>query len=122
MARKIDLRTGHPIWTDYRAPRVPVRSLRKDLKTDVLIVAMGISGAMMAEALTADGHAVVAIDRRGPMLGSTAATTALVQFEIDEPLGALAHQIGAEAAGSAWPRPPRCSQPARPHFGAWPAL
>ena len=56
MARKIDLRTGRPVWTAYRAPRVPVRSLRKDLKTDVLIVGMGISGAMMAEALTADGH------------------------------------------------------------------
>ena len=104
MARKIDLRTGRPVWTAYRAPRVPVRSLRKDLKTDVLIVGMGISGAMMAEALTADGHAVVAIDRRGPMLGSTAATTALVQFEIDQPLGALAHQIGTEAAGDAWRR------------------
>ena len=76
MARKIDLRTGRPVWTAYRAPRVPVRSLRKDLKTDVLIVGMGISGAMLAEALTADGHAVVAIDRRGPMLGSTAAATA----------------------------------------------
>ena len=104
MARKIDLRTGRPVWTAYRAPRVPVTSLRQDIKTDVLVVGMGISGAMMAEALTADGHAVVAIDRRGPMLGSTAATTALVQFEIDQPLGALAQQIGADAAGDAWRR------------------
>lgn len=65
---------------------------------------MGISGAMIAEALTADGHAVVAIDRREPMAGSTAATTALVQFEIDQPMCALASQIGADAACDAWRR------------------
>jgi glycine/D-amino acid oxidase-like deaminating enzyme len=59
---------------------------------------------MVAEALTADGHSVVAIDRRGPLLGSTAATTALVQFEIDQPLSLLAGQIGAAAATAAWRR------------------
>ena len=104
MIRKLDLRTGRPVWIAYRAPHVPATALRRDIKTDVLIVGMGISGAMIAEALTSDGHRVVAIDRRGPMLGSTAATTALVQFEIDQPLGALAKQIGADAAGDAWRR------------------
>ena len=59
---------------------------------------------MIAETLTADGHRVVVIDRRGPMLGSTAATTALVQFEIDQPLSILAKQIGADAAADAWRR------------------
>jgi glycine/D-amino acid oxidase-like deaminating enzyme len=104
MVRKLDLRTGCPVWSSYRAPRVPVTSLRRDIKSDVLIVGMGISGAMIAEALTSDGHTVVAIDRRGPMLGSTAATTALVQFEIDQPLGSLTRQVGAAAAGDAWRR------------------
>jgi glycine/D-amino acid oxidase-like deaminating enzyme len=104
MTRKLDLHTGRPVWAAYRAPRIPVAPLRRDIKTDVLVVGMGISGAMMVEALTSDGHAVVAIDRRGPMLGSTAATTALVQFEVDRPLGSLAHQIGADAAGDAWRR------------------
>ena len=36
------------------------------------------------------------IDRRGPFLGSTTATTALVQFEIDTPLTILARSIGRE--------------------------
>jgi glycine/D-amino acid oxidase-like deaminating enzyme len=83
---------------------VPVTRLRRDIRTEVLVVGMGVSGAMVAEALTADGHAVVAIDRRGPLLGSTAATTALVQFEIDQPLTLLAGQIGAAAATAAWRR------------------
>lgn len=88
----------------YRAPKVPAGSLLKDLRCDVCIVGMGISGAMIAEALTADGHDVVAIDRRGPLKGSTPATTALVQYEIDQPLTKLVHIIGREKAERAWRR------------------
>ncbi|BAV47710.1 FAD dependent oxidoreductase [Mesorhizobium loti] len=104
MPRKLDLRTGRPVWSAYRAPAVPTDSLSRDVKTDVLIIGMGISGAMMAEALTADGHAVLCIDRRGPLKGSTAATTALVQFEIDQPLSTLSKMIGNAKAQQAWRR------------------
>ncbi|MBZ9740069.1 MULTISPECIES: NAD(P)/FAD-dependent oxidoreductase [unclassified Mesorhizobium] len=104
MPRKLDLTTGRPVWSAYRAPAVPTGSLTRDVKTDVLIVGMGISGAMMAEALTADGHAVICIDRRGPLKGSTAATTALVQFEIDQPLSTLSRMIGKAPAEQAWRR------------------
>ncbi|TGV64826.1 FAD-binding oxidoreductase, partial [Mesorhizobium sp. M00.F.Ca.ET.158.01.1.1] len=89
MPRKLDLRSGTPVWSVYRSPSVPVERLTRDVKADILIVGMGISGAMMAKALTRDGHSVVCIDRRGPLKGSTAATTALVQFEIDQPLTRL---------------------------------
>lgn len=65
---------------------------------------MGISGAMMADALSAQGHDVIAIDRRGPLLGSTMATTALVQYEIDTPLSELKQKIGAEKSIRAWRR------------------
>jgi len=104
MSRKLDLRTGRPVWSAYRAPAVRTDRLTRDVKTDVLIVGMGISGAMMAEALTADGHAVICIDRRGPMQGSTSATTALVQFEIDQPLSTLSRMIGKVPAEQAWRR------------------
>ena len=77
MNRKLDLRTGKPVWMAYRAPRVETKRLVRDIKTDVLVVGMGISGAMIAEALTADGLDVVVIDRRGAIVGSTPATTAL---------------------------------------------
>lgn len=104
MSRHLDLRTGRPVWSAYRAPAVPTTSLHRDAKTDVLIVGMGISGAMMAEALTADGHSVICIDRRGPLLGSTSATTALVQFEIDQPLSTLSKMMGRASAEQAWRR------------------
>lgn len=104
MQRKLDLRTGRPVWMAYRAPRVPVTRLNRDVRTDVAIVGMGISGAMMAETLTARGHSVVLIDRRGPLRGSTPATTALVQFEIDQPLSLLSAKIGKDAARQAWRR------------------
>ncbi|RWB79089.1 MAG: FAD-binding oxidoreductase [Mesorhizobium sp.] len=104
MPRQLDLRSGKPVWSAYRSPAVPAERLTRDAKTDVLIVGMGISGAMMAEALTRDGHAVICIDRRGPLQGSTAATTALVEFEIDQPLTRLSRMIGGDAARQAWIR------------------
>ncbi|MBN9216909.1 MAG: FAD-binding oxidoreductase [Mesorhizobium sp.] len=104
MPRKLDLRTGRPVWSAYRAPAVPTSALTRDARTDVLVIGMGISGAMMAEALTARGHDVICIDRRGPLKGSTAATTALVQFEIDQPLSMLSKRIGKGKAQQAWRR------------------
>ncbi|TRD04904.1 FAD-binding oxidoreductase [Mesorhizobium sp. WSM4303] len=104
MARKLDLRSGRPVWFAYRAPSVPTEKLTRDVKTNVLIVGMGISGAMAAETLTASGHSVICIDRRGPLLGSTAATTALVEFELDQPLTKLSAMVGKADAGQAWRR------------------
>lgn len=104
MQRKLDLRTGRPVWSAYRKPRVPTHELVSDLETDVVVIGMGISGAMIAEALTADRHDVICIDRRGPLVGSTAATTALVQYEIDQPLSLLAGTIGRQKAEAAWRR------------------
>ena len=104
MRRKLDLRTGRPVWFAYRVPAVPTQKFTRDVRTDVAIVGAGISGAMIAEALTAQGHDVVCIDRRGPMKGSTAATTALVQFEIDQPLTRLSAMIGRTKAERAWRR------------------
>jgi glycine/D-amino acid oxidase-like deaminating enzyme len=104
MRRKLDLRTGRPVWLAYRVPAVPVGKLARDAKADVAVIGMGISGAMIAEALTAQGLDVICLDRRGPMLGSTAATTALVQFEIDQPLSKLSAMVGRGDAERAWRR------------------
>lgn len=102
--RQLDLRTGKPVWHAYRSRKVHEQRLTGDVTTDVLIVGMGISGAMAADLLTEAGHEVAMIDRRGPSLGSTAATTALVQFEIDVPLVKLRRMMGAEKATRAWRR------------------
>ena len=84
-------------------PRVPHAPLGRDLSTDVLVIGAGISGALMAEALSST-HKVVVVDRRGPVMGSTPASTALVEYEVDTPLTLLAEQIGMARAVRAWRR------------------
>lgn len=104
MNRKLDLSTGTPVWSAYRAPKVPTDPLTRDVTCDVLVVGLGISGAMIAEALTAEGLSVVGLDRRTPMRGSTRSTTALIQFEIDQPITSLTDKIGRGPAEQAWRR------------------
>lgn len=104
MKRTLDLRTGRSVWFDYRSPSVPTSKLARDARADILVVGMGISGAMIAEELTAHGLSVIGVDRRGPLMGSTPATTALVQYEIDQPLSLLSARIGKDVAQRAWRR------------------
>ena len=59
----------------------------------------GISGAFMAHELSRD-HSVAVLDRRPPLMGSTVASTAMLQWEIDLPLTALAEKIGDDQARS----------------------
>lgn len=102
--REDDLRVGTPLWV--RTPHSTVASQKRltARHADVVIVGAGISGALMAEALTAQGRKVLILDRRPPARGSTAASTAMIQHEIDVPLTRLQKQIGARAANAAWRR------------------
>lgn len=68
------------------------------------MVGAGISGALVALALAKRGMQVCVLDRRAPMRGSTTASTALLQFEIDLPLTALAERLGLARARRAWQR------------------
>jgi glycine/D-amino acid oxidase-like deaminating enzyme len=99
-----DLRTGMTIWQAAPRPSLRVSALTSAISTDVVVVGAGISGALIAERLAATGFRVVIVDRRGPCRGSTAASTSLIQFEIDTPLLHLREKIGAENAARAWIR------------------
>lgn len=92
------------MWQDLPRPKIAIRQLRRDLRCDVLVIGAGISGAMIAERLTEDGLDVVVIDRRGPLAGSTTASTALLQYELDVPLSRLSRQIGLSRAERLWRR------------------
>ena len=100
---KRDLRTGRPVWADSHGLGVPVRALDAAISVDVAIVGAGISGAFMAHELSRD-HSVAVLDRRPPLTGSTMASTALLQWEIDLPLTVLAEQIGPDQARRAYLR------------------
>ena len=110
ITEKRDLRTGTPVWAAYRQPPIVTQALLAPLKTDLLIVGAGITGALLAEAASAKGLSTILIDRRPPGHGSTAASTALLQFEIDTPLIRLAADIGLETASRIWRRSFRAVQ------------
>ena len=102
--RKRNLRSGHSIWQRRALLRFPERRLSKDRRCDVLVIGAGITGAMAAEQLTDAGLSVVVLDRRGAVRGSTLASTALLQYEIDTPLAKLATRIGRTRAERIWRR------------------
>ncbi|HKQ22822.1 MAG TPA: FAD-dependent oxidoreductase [Burkholderiales bacterium] len=97
-----DLRTGTPFWLRRGDVRVASSPLSANLAVDVAVVGAGVSGAMVVDALLRAGKSVAVLDRRGPVRGSTPASTALLQFEIDQPLIHLARKIGYERAVRAY--------------------
>ncbi len=101
-SHKRDLRTGVSFWLAKKPP--PLRTSRSvaGLHADVVVVGTGISGALVADALMQAGFSVLALDRREPMSGSTPASTALLQFELDTPLTELSRKIGKSDAARAW--------------------
>ena len=99
-----DLRNGLPLWLHEASSPVPTQILSSSMKADVVVVGAGITGALVAEAGSGIGLSTVILDRRPPGHGSTAASTALLQFEIDTPLVRLAEEIGFERASRIWRR------------------
>ncbi|MBX9575496.1 MAG: FAD-binding oxidoreductase [Caulobacteraceae bacterium] len=98
-----DLRTGASLWAHGRGLGVPTRPLTRAISVDVAVVGAGISGAFMAHGLAND-FSVAVLDRRPPLMGSTIASTALLQWEIDLPLVELGRKIGSANARRAYAR------------------
>lgn len=99
-----DLRDGRSVWAD--TPRITVRHRASlDRETcDVAVIGAGISGALIALNLAEAGHDVVVVDRREPGRGSTLASTAMIQFELDTSLTELSRKIGPRSAERAYLR------------------
>ena len=90
----MDLKSGYPYWIVKNGLLNNFPALREAIDCDVLVVGAGITGALMAWHLQRDGHRVCVIDRREAGWGSTAASTALLQYEIDTELQDLAERYG----------------------------
>jgi len=98
----MDLRTSSPYWLLKNGLIQPYPSLRADLKTDVLVIGGGITGALVCWYLTQAGISVTLAERRHIGMGSTCASTALLQYEIDTPLYKLAGIVGEKNAARSY--------------------
>jgi len=98
----MELTSDNPFWAVQDGLVATYPPLRNETGCDVVVVGAGITGAMLAQRLASDGHGVIVIDRRDICTGSTSASTALLQYEIDIPLVELAKIIGRENAERAY--------------------
>lgn len=99
-----DLHDGQSIWTQSTFGSIVVSALTKDVRCDVLVVGAGITGALTALHLAEAGYDVIVVDRRVPGSGSTIASTAMIQFEIDVSLTELSKRIGPAKAARVYRR------------------
>lgn len=104
VSRTLRLREGRPLWQDSPRRAVRTRKSRARQEADVVIVGAGISGAIAALVIAESGREVTVVDRRQPAEGSTLASTAMIQFELDTPLTHLSRSLGKPAAEAAYLR------------------
>ena len=98
----MDLKSGYPWWAVRNGLIHAFPALQQDLRCDVLVVGGGITGALIADELSHHGHDVAVIEQRDIGWGSTAASTALLQYEIDTHLLELTERYGQDAAALAY--------------------
>ena len=92
------LRSKETYWLLKNGLLCSYPSLQKNISCEVLIIGGGITGALIAYQLSKEGYGTVLIDKRDIAMGSTSATTAMLQYEIDEPLYSLIDKVGENAA------------------------
>lgn len=98
----MDLKSGSPFWLVKNGLLNAFPRLSDSLRCDALIVGAGITGALIGDRLARAGLSVCVIDRREAGWGSTAASTALLQYEIDTEMQALARRYGEADAALAY--------------------
>ena len=94
----MDLHTSLPYSIFQHGAVSSYPSLDKNINIDVIIVGAGITGSLVAWYLTQAGIKCAVVDKRHVATGSTAASTSLIQYEIDTPLYQLIKKIGYDGA------------------------
>ena len=88
------LTSGYPFWLLRHGLPYDYPKLETDISTDVVVMGGGISGALVSYYLTNAGINHIVVDGRTIGLGSTCASTAMLQYEIDTPLSELQYKVG----------------------------
>ncbi len=94
----MNLTSSHPFWSVNNGLPTNYPSLRRDVSCDAVVIGGGITGALVAVHLAEAGVKTLVLDKRDIGTGSTSASTALLQYEIDVPLRELIKKAGPAAA------------------------
>jgi len=98
----MDLKSGYPFWAVKNGLMHAHAPLQVDLRCEVAVIGGGITGAIIADGLAGAGFDVAVFEQRDVGWGSSAASTALLQYEIDTHLTDLSRQFGEEPAAMAY--------------------
>jgi len=98
----MNLKSGLPFWLIKNGLTSDYKTLDEDIETEVLIIGSGITGALAAHFLCEEGIKCVIVDKRMESTGSTTASSAQLQYEIDVFLFDLIEKVGEENAVKAY--------------------
>jgi glycine/D-amino acid oxidase-like deaminating enzyme len=96
------VRSGEAYWLLRNGTGDAGSTLTESIDCDIVIIGAGITAALVADALIATGKRILVLDARDVAQGSTAASTALLQYEIDTHLVDLVEILGATPAMQAY--------------------
>jgi glycine/D-amino acid oxidase-like deaminating enzyme len=97
-AHGLDLKGGRSLWDAWNEREATPNRLKENIRSRILIIGSGITGSFLAEQLSRMTSEIVVIDRHQPQTASTAASTSLLQWELDTPLRELSAKIGPAKA------------------------
>ncbi|GEQ85881.1 oxidoreductase [Patiriisocius marinistellae] len=98
----MDLRSNEPFWLIKNAMDTSYPSLTEDVSSQIVIIGGGITGSLIAYQLLLKKYNVILIEKRDVFNGSSAASTAMLQYEVDVPLHELIEQCGLTLAVSSY--------------------
>ncbi|WGF91483.1 NAD(P)/FAD-dependent oxidoreductase [Aequorivita marisscotiae] len=98
----MNVRSNEPFWLIKNALPQSYPSLKESISSEVLLIGAGITGALVAFQLLKSGKKIIMVDRRDICNGSTAASTSMLQYEIDVPLHKLIEKVGLTCAVSSY--------------------
>jgi glycine/D-amino acid oxidase-like deaminating enzyme len=93
-----DLTSGVPYWLVKSGLPATYPKLGEDRRCDLAIIGGGITGALVGHRFATEGIHTVLLEGREMGYGSTGASTALLQYELDTHLTDLAERFGLAAA------------------------
>ncbi len=97
----MDIRSNEPYWLIKNSLGKSYPAISENLECPIVILGGGITAALISYRLIKEKKVVI-LERRDVFNGSSATSTAMLQYEIDVPLHKLIDQIGLTKAVSSY--------------------